>query len=98
MAGPQPGGVHLNISSPGWANHAWSNVYAPWIAVARLGEPRLEQRLRALDRRGHRAGRRPPAVFRGAAEAMVRCGVTTFCAPPAGRCGLRLAAMGMVRV
>ena len=27
--GLQPGDVHLNISSPGWAKHAWSNVYAP---------------------------------------------------------------------
>jgi len=26
--------VHLNISSPGWAKHAWSNVYAPWNAGA----------------------------------------------------------------
>jgi acetyl-CoA synthetase len=30
--GLQPGDVHLNISSPGWAKHAWSNVFAPWIA------------------------------------------------------------------
>ena len=32
--GLQPGDVHLNISSPGWAKHAWSNVFAPWIAEA----------------------------------------------------------------
>jgi acetyl-CoA synthetase len=32
--GVQPGDVHLNISSPGWAKHAWSNVYAPWNADA----------------------------------------------------------------
>ena len=32
--GLQPGDVHLNISSPGWAKHAWSNVFAPWIAGA----------------------------------------------------------------
>ena len=30
--GLQPGDVHLNISSPGWAKHAWSNVFAPWNA------------------------------------------------------------------
>ena len=29
-----PGDVHLNISSPGWAKHAWSNVFAPWLAGA----------------------------------------------------------------
>jgi acetyl-CoA synthetase len=32
--GLQPGDVHLNISSPGWAKHAWSNVFAPWNAAA----------------------------------------------------------------
>src|SRR3954470_15196861 len=32
--GLQPGDVHLNISSPGWAKHAWSNVFAPWNAGA----------------------------------------------------------------
>jgi acetyl-CoA synthetase len=32
--GLRPGDVHLNISSPGWAKHAWSNVYAPWNALA----------------------------------------------------------------
>ncbi|MGQ3057731.1 MAG: AMP-binding protein [Nevskia sp.] len=28
--GLQPGDVHLNISSPGWAKHAWSCFFAPW--------------------------------------------------------------------
>jgi acetyl-CoA synthetase len=32
--GLEPGDVHLNISSPGWAKHAWSNVFTPWIAEA----------------------------------------------------------------
>jgi acetyl-CoA synthetase len=32
--GLQPGDVHLNISSPGWAKHAWSCFFAPWIAQA----------------------------------------------------------------
>ncbi|MBV9093516.1 MAG: AMP-binding protein [Streptosporangiaceae bacterium] len=32
--GIQPGDVHLNLSSPGWAKHAWSNVFAPWNAQA----------------------------------------------------------------
>jgi len=32
--GLQPGDVHLNVASPGWAKHAWSNVFAPWIAEA----------------------------------------------------------------
>ena len=32
--GLQPGDVHLNISSPGWAKHAWSTFFAPWNAGA----------------------------------------------------------------
>ncbi|HEY3501437.1 MAG TPA: AMP-binding protein [Actinocatenispora sp.] len=32
--GLRPGDVHLNISSPGWAKHAWSNLFAPWNAGA----------------------------------------------------------------
>ena len=32
--GLQPGDVHLNVSSPGWAKHSWSNVFAPWNAGA----------------------------------------------------------------
>jgi acetyl-CoA synthetase len=41
-----PGDAHLNISSPGWAKHAWSSVFAPWnagatvIALAQRFEPR----------------------------------------------------------
>jgi len=34
--GIQPGDVHLNLSSPGWAKHAWSNLYAPWDAGATI--------------------------------------------------------------
>ena len=26
--------VHLNLSSPGWAKHAWSSFFAPWNAEA----------------------------------------------------------------
>ena len=32
--GVRPGDVHWNISSPGWAKHAWSSVFAPWNAGA----------------------------------------------------------------
>jgi len=34
--GLQPGDVHLNISSPGWAKHAWSSFFAPWLAEATI--------------------------------------------------------------
>ncbi|HJU18101.1 MAG TPA: AMP-binding protein [Stellaceae bacterium] len=42
--GVQPGDVHLNISSPGWAKHAWSSFFAPWNAAATilmLNQPRF---------------------------------------------------------
>ncbi|MGH7099644.1 MAG: AMP-binding protein [Stellaceae bacterium] len=34
--GAQPGDIHLNISSPGWAKHAWSSFFAPWNAAATI--------------------------------------------------------------
>lgn len=34
--GLQPGDVHWNISSPGWAKHAWSSFFAPWNAGATI--------------------------------------------------------------
>ena len=43
--GLQPGDVHLNISSPGWAKHAWSCFFAPWNAGATIfivNQPRFE--------------------------------------------------------
>ena len=64
--GLQPGDVHLNISSPGWAKHAWSNVFAPWNA----GRDRAVARLRR--------GSPPQALL----ERIGDYGVTTFCAPP----------------
>ncbi|GAB94143.1 acetyl-CoA synthetase [Kineosphaera limosa] len=36
--GLKPGDVHLAISSPGWAKHAWSCFFAPWIAGATIFE------------------------------------------------------------
>ncbi|MEP7034229.1 MAG: AMP-binding protein, partial [Actinomycetota bacterium] len=43
--GLQPGDVHLNVSSPGWAKHAWSSVFAPWNAEATIlvvNQPRFD--------------------------------------------------------
>jgi acetyl-CoA synthetase len=57
--------VHWNISSPGWAKHAWSSVFAPWNAGATIfvfDYQRFDPR-RVLD-------------------TIVRCGVTSLCAPP----------------
>lgn len=32
--GLQESDIHLNVSSPGWAKHAWSCLFAPWNAGA----------------------------------------------------------------
>jgi acetyl-CoA synthetase len=42
-----PGDVHLNISSPGWAKHAYSCLFAPWNAGAAVfiaNQPRFHAR------------------------------------------------------
>jgi acetyl-CoA synthetase len=46
--GLQPGDVHLNVSSPGWAKHAWSSFFAPWNAGATVlivNQPRFDARV-----------------------------------------------------
>ena len=46
--GLRPGDVHLNISSPGWAKHAWSSVFTPWLGGATvfvLNQPRFSARV-----------------------------------------------------
>ncbi len=45
--GLQPGDLHLNVSSPGWAKHAWSCFFAPWNAGATVfifNQPRFVAR------------------------------------------------------
>jgi acetyl-CoA synthetase len=45
--GLQPGDLHLNVSSPGWAKHAWSCVFTPWNAGATVfihNQPRFNAR------------------------------------------------------
>jgi acetyl-CoA synthetase len=67
--GLRPGDTHLNISSPGWAKHAWSNVFAPWIAEATtliLGNERFsaDLLLRALGEQRVSTFCAPPTVWR----------------------------------
>ena len=63
--GLRRGDTHLNLSSPGWAKHAWSNFFAPWNAEATVLAYQFQR-------------------FNAAAllDVLVRCRVTTFCAPP----------------
>ena len=67
--GLQPGDVHLNISSPGWAKHAWSCFFAPWLAGATVfvyNSPRFDARglLFALAAHGVTSLCAPPTVWR----------------------------------
>ncbi|MGW4194399.1 AMP-binding protein [Streptomyces sp. NPDC005004] len=67
--GLKPGDVHLNISSPGWAKHAWSNLFAPWNAEATVFVVNYSRfdagRLMAeMDRAGVTTFCAPPTVWR----------------------------------
>jgi acetyl-CoA synthetase len=63
--GLRPGDRHLNLSSPGWAKHAWSSFFAPWNAEATIvmvNHARFDASSLVRE--------------------LVRCEVTSFCAPP----------------
>ena len=67
--GLRAGDVHLNVSSPGWAKHAWSNFFAPWNAGAEIlivNQPRFSARplLDALVRYRVTSFCAPPTVWR----------------------------------
>ncbi|KAA0213337.1 MAG: AMP-dependent synthetase, partial [Proteobacteria bacterium] len=67
--GLKPGGVHWNISSAGWAKHAWSCVFAPWNAGATVfvfNQARFDARrtLDALVRHKVTTLCAPPTVWR----------------------------------
>ncbi|MGY1633626.1 AMP-binding protein [Geodermatophilus sp. SYSU D01186] len=67
--GVQPGDVHLNVSSPGWAKHAWSCFFAPWIAEATVflhNYKRLEPAtlLESIRTHGVTSFCAPPTVWR----------------------------------
>jgi len=63
--GLQRGDIHWNISSPGWAKHAWSCFFAPWNAGATVFIYNYER-----------------FASRAVLDAIMRCGVTSLCAPP----------------
>ena len=81
--GLEPGDVHLNISSPGWAKHAWSNVFAPWNAEAtvfihnytRFDAGRL---MAEMDRCGVTSFCAPPTVWR----MLIQADLTALTTPP----------------
>lgn len=63
--GLQSGDIHWNISSPGWAKHAWSCFYAPWNAQACVFVFNYAR-----------------FVPQDMLDVLVRCEVSTLCAPP----------------
>lgn len=63
--GLKPGDIHFNISSPGWAKHAWSCLFAPWNAGATV----FVYNYARFDAK---------AIL----DVLLRCQVTTLCAPP----------------
>ena len=63
--GLRRGDVHMNLSSPGWAKHAWSCFFAPWNAEATVLAYQFER-----------------FSAKALLDQLVRCQVTTFCAPP----------------
>jgi acetyl-CoA synthetase len=67
--GLREGDVHLNISSPGWAKHAWSCFFAPWNAGATIFIHQTarfdgQKTLAALARHGVTSLCAPPTVWR----------------------------------
>ena len=67
--GLQPGDVHLNISSPGLAKHAWSCFFSPWNAGATIfivNQPRFDAKnlLATVARCGVTTLCAPPTVWR----------------------------------
>ena len=69
VLGLQPGDMHLNISSPGWAKHAYSCFFAPWNAGATVfiaNQPRFAARgmLDAIDTGAVTTLCAPPTVWR----------------------------------
>ncbi|MFK4546314.1 acetyl-CoA synthetase [Streptomyces tendae] len=81
--GLKPGDVHLNISSPGWAKHAWSNLFAPWNAEAtvflynytRFDASRL---MAEMDRAGVTTFCAPPTVWR----MLIQADLSRLAGPP----------------
>ncbi|MFE6904963.1 AMP-binding protein [Streptomyces erythrochromogenes] len=81
--GLRPGDVHLNIASPGWAKHAWSNLFAPWNAgatvfvhnYARFDAERL---MAEMDRHGVTTFCAPPTVWR----MLIQSDLTKLARPP----------------
>lgn len=82
--GLEPGDVHLNVSSPGWAKHAWSNFFAPWIGEATIYLYNFTKfdpvaLMRNMDAAGVTSFCAPPTVWR----MLIKADLTQLQNPPA---------------
>jgi acetyl-CoA synthetase len=67
--GLRPGDIHMNVSAPGWAKHAWSCFFAPWNAeatvfIANIGRFNAQALLQAMTDHGVTSMCAPPTVWR----------------------------------
>jgi acetyl-CoA synthetase len=81
--GLEPGDVHLNVASPGWAKHAWSNVFTPWIAEACVFIYNYERfdasaLMDQMGREGVTSFCAPPTVWR----MLIQADLTQLSSPP----------------
>lgn len=81
--GLEPGDVHLNVASPGWAKHAWSNFFAPLIGEATIflynyARFDAETMMSVMDAEGVTSICAPPTVWR----MLIQADLTTMTAPP----------------
>lgn len=77
--GLKPGDVHLNAASPGWAKHAWSSFFAPWLAGATIvvhNYARFDpnELMRVLERTRATTLCAPPTVWRMLVQADLTAG------------------------
>lgn len=81
--GLQPGDIHLNIASAGWAKHAWSNFFAPFIAEATVfvynyDRFNAEAMMNTMDEESVTSLCAPPTVWR----MMIQADLSTLKNPP----------------
>lgn len=81
--GLEPGDTHLNVASPGWAKHAWSNFFAPLIAEATIfiyNYTRFDaqQLMRVMDTEQVTSICAPPTVWR----MLIQADLTQMNTPP----------------
>ena len=67
--GIRPDDIHFNISTPGWAKHAWSSFFAPWNAGATIfvhnyARFHAKRTLEVVSRCGVTTMCAPPTVWR----------------------------------